>query len=282
VEPVASIPTTVPKPTAIPTRDFPARIAYVVSDSDRVKSIYVADADGQNSRALPANECFNTDPNWSRDGAYIIYQSNCFGSYDIWRMNPAGAEKQVLVGDSNFDEREASLSPNGEQLLYVRWLKGQDYNQNGGIRILTFGGGDISSGLEGRAPEFSPDGTRIAYMSYDGSLWQIFVYDLATRKKTQITNDTTDSRWPAWSPDGTQIAYNSALGGGITTTGIWVIPVEGGDARQIARGGYGRPAWSDTGWILFNSEKGLWIIHPDGTDLTQLTEDSGQAGVWSR
>lgn len=278
----AALPSLTLTPTVIPTKTYPAQIAYMVKESDKVRSIHVADADGQNSRALPVNDCLNTDPNWSKDGTYIIYQSNCFGSYDIRRINPDGTNKGVIVGDSNFDEREASISPDGEQVLYVRWLKGQDYNQNGDIRILTFSGSDISSGLEGRAPEFSPDGTRIAYMSYDGSLWQIFVYDLVTRQKVQITNDNVDHRWPAWSPDGTEIAYNSALGGGITVTGIWIIPATGGDARQILRGNYGRPSWSDTGWILFNSDDGLGIVRPDGTGLEQLTEDNGQAGVWSR
>ena len=271
-----------PRPSAIPTKSFPARIAYVVVDSDKVTSIHVADSTGLNGKALPVNDCLNDEPDWYPDGKSLLYQSNCLGSYDIWSMNDNGSSKQVLIGDGNFEEKEASISPSGNELAYVRYVKGESYNINGDLRILKFGTGDSTTGLQGRGPEYSPDGIRLAYMSFDGTAWQIFVFDFSTGKNEQLTSGNVDSRWPAWSPDGQFIVYSSATGGGNTPTGIWIIPVTGGESTPIASGNYGRPSWSDTNWILFNSVDGLWIIHPDGTGMKQVTEDDGRTGNWSR
>ncbi len=269
-------------PTAIPTKSFPARIAYVIGLPENNGAVYVADATGSNSKDLTGNDCINAEPNWAPDGKSLIYQSNCMGSYDIWRMNGNGRGKQVLLSEGTFDEREARYSPSGAALAYVRHIKGESYNTNGDIRIFEFGGSDASTGLQGRGPVYSPDGSHIAYMSFVGNLWQIFVYDVLAREDTQITFDDNDCRWPAWSPDGKYIVYNSATGGGTTPTGIWIISADGDDPISIASGNNGRPSWSDTGWIIFNSRDGLWMVHPDGSDLHQVTEDNGWAGTWSR
>ena len=52
-------------------------------------------------------------------------------------------------------------------------------------------------------PEFSPDGTRIAYTADPGTpfLFQLFVMDLATRRAVQLTRETVNVHRPAWSPE---------------------------------------------------------------------------------
>lgn len=274
----------VSEPTIVPTtRSFPAIIAYVIGGTTEDKAIYVVDSSGSGRRNLTGDSCDNSEPDWSPDGTSLVYQSNCMGSYDIWRVDSNGNGKDVLFSDSGYDEREPHYSPSGNEVAYVRHDKGESYNTNGDIRIFKFGGNDYSTGVSGRGPVYSPDGNHLAYMSYDGRAWQIFVYDLSIGRNEQITFSDTDCRWPVWSPDGDDIAYNSATGQGTNPTGIWIVSADGGNPVQVtASGNYGRPSWSDTGWIIYNTNDGLWAIQPDGSDSHQLTSDRGWAGTWSR
>jgi len=60
-------------------------------------------------------------------------------------------------------------------------------------------------------PVFSPDGSRIAFVSNrDGSDGNIFVLDIASNKISQVTHDY-QAGYQAWSPDGKTIAYVSFL-----------------------------------------------------------------------
>jgi imidazolonepropionase-like amidohydrolase/Tol biopolymer transport system component len=60
-------------------------------------------------------------------------------------------------------------------------------------------------------PAFSPDGTRIAFVSNrDGSDGNIFLLEISNGKVSQLTHDF-QTLMPAWSPDGKTIAYVSIL-----------------------------------------------------------------------
>jgi len=284
--------TTIEMPTPMPTtaagvittNTLPIRIAYVVGQQEVNSTIFIVDANGASKKRLTNTNCSNAEPDWSPDGTSLVYQSNCSGSYDIWRIGADGKDPHNLIDDGTMDEREPDYSPSGGELAYVRRPKNNNYNSNGDIRIYEFGGRDYSTGLQGRAPVYSPDGSRLAYMSFDGTYWQLFVYNIATRQNVQLTLGNNDARWPAWSPDGESIAYNSATGQGSTPTGIWIVSVDGGYPEAVTgKGNYGRPHWSGTGLILYNDgTDGLWIIQADGLGSPrQITED-GFAGVWSR
>ena len=54
---------------------------------------------------------------------------------------------------------------------------------------------------------FSPDGSRIAFMSHVGSNYDIFVADVATGATTRLTDADGSDGWPSWSPDGATIAF---------------------------------------------------------------------------
>ena len=66
------------------------------------------------------------------------------------------------------------------------------------------------SGLFGQI-RLSPDGKRLVAVKNDPQTGNndIWVYDVATGKGTQITNDNQPDNSPIWSPDGKQVAYVS-------------------------------------------------------------------------
>jgi TolB protein len=58
--------------------------------------------------------------------------------------------------------------------------------------------------LDERAPSISPDGTRIAYVTSDGSLW---LMQVDTRETRQLGAPPTRYGYPTWTPDGRAIVY---------------------------------------------------------------------------
>ncbi len=70
----------------------------------------------------------------------------------------------------------------------------------------------------GAKPVWSPDGSRIAFISVEGDGRQVFVMNADGTDVTKVTSSDTWAAWaPAWSPDGSRIAYEAQ----------WVEPVAG-------------------------------------------------------
>src|SRR4029079_2196863 len=81
-------------------------------------------------------------------------------------------------------------------------------------------------------PNISPDGKRIAAMKNDpqtGNL-DIWVYDIASGKATQITNDTWPDAAPVWSPDGKYVAYVSTRE---SYSSIYRKPADGTGSAEV-------------------------------------------------
>src|SRR5437667_12516153 len=63
-------------------------------------------------------------------------------------------------------------------------------------------------------PAFSPDGSKIAFVSKRDGNYEIYVMEADGTNPRRLTNDPGFDTNPAWSPDGSQIAFNSNRGSG--------------------------------------------------------------------
>ena len=90
-------------------------------------------------------------------------------------------------------------------------------------------------------PTWSPDGTRIAFVSGRDGDDEIFVMNADGTQVRQLTdNDAVDGR-PAWSPDGTRIAFSSPSSSG-NYLEIFVMNADGTDVYSTGQEG-GSPSW---------------------------------------
>jgi dipeptidyl aminopeptidase/acylaminoacyl peptidase len=125
-------------------------------------------------------------------------------------------------------------------------------------------------------PRIAPDGATIAYIQQDmdratyeyrRSIWLVPTEGGAPRRFTAGPNDSA----PRWAADGKYLAFVRAPAGQMKPANkeerergkgkpqIWVIPVDGGEARQVTfmRYGVGEPVWSpDATTLLFCAQTG--------------------------
>jgi TolB protein len=106
------------------------------------------------------------------------------------------------------------------------------------------------------SPAWSPDGTKMAYVSYEKKKPIVFVHTLTTGKRKIVANYKGNNSAPAWSPDGQKLAVVLTYG---ANSQIYTINADGGDLKRItnSRGIDTEPAFSPDGkWIYFSSDRG--------------------------
>ena len=123
-------------------------------------------------------------------------------------------------------------------------------------------------------PDWSPDGTKIAFISNrNGGEYQIYVMDADGKNQTRLTDGPREKRDPDWSPDGGKIAFTVRD----LINHIEVMDADG-DNRVVLERDALVPSWSpDGGKIAFVSGRDggseIYVIGADGQGLERLTDD---------
>lgn len=182
---------------------------------------------------------------------------------------PASAEAKPLIVSTHVDVMPA-YAPDNRRIAFISdrggsfqlWIADGD----GANPILATGSKEsISSD-----PNWSPDGTKIAFSSLSREQGDIYVLEVASGRLNQLTSAESDDWMPRWSQDGRHIYFASDRSG---SWQIWKRAIVGGEPVQVTRRGGRAASESLDGRHLFfarDDTAGIWRMPVDGGPDTLL------------
>ena len=241
---------------------------------------------------LPQVTSGPTSAAWSPDGRELVYSMQ--GS--LWRQRVGSSEAVQLTDGPGYDF-QPDWSRDGQYIAYTSYR-----NDALEIRVFDLETGSsqalVSDGAVHLDPRWSPDGTRLVYVSTAHERrWHVYLLAVhrgrAAGPPARITEDN-DSRLPryyysrfdhylspVWSPDGNELLLVSNRGHVWGSGGIWRGEARAGaplrEIRNEETTWKARPDWSPDGKrVVYSSYLGgqrnqLWLVPSTGGDPFQLT-----------
>lgn len=222
------------------------------------------------------------------------------GGMPVTLVDSPGADTQPAVGTQgqlawiHFNGHDWDLMADGRLVAGEGMYLSPAYSPAGALAaafsgeeetsLFTFSGGQKALLIKGRgglavSPAYSPDGRKLAYVSNESGLGQVYVAPASGGASgVMITSSPVRSTDPAWAPDGSAIAFVAA------ETDICLVSPDGGDLRQLThnQGENAHPSFSPDGtMIVFSSNRNgrhqLFVMNVDGTGQRPLLPGFSQA-----
>jgi hypothetical protein len=219
------------------------RFAFFRQTGTLTADVFVADANGGHlTNVTRGGSKFSWAPDWSPDGARIVYVASDRDVEQLVTIRPDGSDPRGVPGtatDPNAQLRGPRWAPDGDFIGYTR---------SGDIHVIRpDGSGDrvVLPNASGLA--WSPNGRRMAF-TRDGDL-ALADSDGSNVVLVTHTPNAIEAN-AAFSPDGSKLVYTSLDNAPRGEQGpgdhMYLTDAEGGDRREIygprRAGGWG-PAW---------------------------------------
>ncbi|MCU1725964.1 Tol-Pal system beta propeller repeat protein TolB [Pseudomonas sp. 7P_10.2_Bac1] len=259
---------------------LPDDIAEIVGNDLR-NSGYYAPIPKQNMISQPTQASEVIFRDWKALGAQYVMVGNIvpaggrlqvqYALFNVSTEQPvltgsvSGTTEQLrdmahYISDQSFEKLTGIRGAFSTRLLYVTAERASTNNTRYTLQRSDYDGARAVTLLQSRepilSPRFAPDGKRIAYVSFEQKRPRIFVQNIDTGHREQVTNFEGLNGAPAWSPDGSKLAFVLSKDG---NPDIYVMNMA---SRQLTRVTNGpgintEPFWGKDGsTIYFTSDRG--------------------------
>jgi Tol biopolymer transport system component len=177
--------------------------------------IYVMNADGTDVRRLTTSRYVDEWPAWSPDGSTIVYDnggktpndSGCAPTKEIYTVPASGGTPKRLSHNDVSDSQPSYSAAGGGGFVIA-------FNHDGQIWVMNADGSGAQglADVSGNTPRLSPDGSKIAFTTYNG-----FAYDATlgsvSRSVPTFSVQVLDRRTGRITPVGQQLWTASDVNG---------------------------------------------------------------------
>lgn len=195
------------------------------------------------------------------------------------------------ISDIIYEKLTGNIGVFGTRIAYVTSARNSDNKKMYKLQVADADGHNpktIASSTEPlMSPAWSPDGEKIAYVSFEKKAAAIYVQTLASGQRVKVASYPGINGAPSWSPDGTRLALTLSKGG---SPDIYVLNLSDRSLRRLTKN-YAidtEPVWSPDGQnVVFTSDRGgrpqLYMIPVYGGRVKRLTfeGDYNARGVFS-
>jgi Tol biopolymer transport system component/serine/threonine protein kinase len=246
-----------------------------------VGDIFLVVAEGGEPRRLTTDNKQISGLSWSVDGSDIIFSSVRGGNNGLWRIPIAGGQPELIMSGDFID---VTVSRQGNRLAYTKEVYDTNIWRASLSSPTTIAGTPvklIASTYGDDSPQYSPDGSKIAFASTRTGNEEIWLCSSDGSGLLQLTNfNGSPTGSPRWSPDSKQIVFDSTAEG---SRDIYVISIGGEKPRRLTTYTADEvlPSWSRDGkWIYFGSHQTgkseVWKIPAEGGQAIQVTKQGGR------
>ena len=287
------------------------RIAFLGAQGNH-RGLFVLDAANAVATPITGEDESVLWAAWSPDGSQVAYILEGSGPrYAIVVAKADGSDPVTLVeaedtGAVGADVIDLAWSPDGSRIAYSGRVV-EDGVARRTILIVNADGSGAPVALQGLwvSVAWAPHAERLLAVGFPQIGTHEGQFDLFTIRPdgsdpVQLTDDEAGEHEPSWSPDGTEIVF--ATGESDLAQDVFVMNANGSDVRQLTdwEGLDLLPVWSPDGlWITFTSDRdatpaqqesnrsgeaifsglSLYVMHPDGSDVTRVLESDAALPV---
>ncbi len=242
------------------------------------QDLFIVPTTGGQPRQLTSDGVVINCLAWAPSGDYIYFVPVRPPNQTIVRRIPADGGRQEIVSTGSKDISNIAISPDGKKMVYAedtRHWKIWSVLPDGqpGHKVL-------DSDFTEFFPQFSPDGSRIAFQTDRTGKYEIWTMARDGRDLRQITETPYSASAPQFSPDGSRIVFNQKESDDFAN---YIVAATGGTPKRITPPGLKEdlPVWSPDGRSIYfasnrSGTRNIWRMDGDGTsEPVQLTKNGG-------
>jgi TolB protein len=253
--------------------------------SSNISHLFLMNRDGSKQRLLTRG----SSGTWSPDGRKIAFHASASGTGLPIKPDPGAAttDSDIFVLDVEDlldDDRkpknitnsaqaiddDPDWSPDGKKIVFMSHDVNDDHSNpiTAEMYVMNANGrGEPKKRLtynaeEERAPDWSPDGTRIVFMCRRGQplpggvlpTFEICVMNADGTDQTQLTVNSVGDLTPSWSPDGQQIVFHRPVAG--QGNQLWMMNANDGTGQTQLTSPPGINLFANWGEIKVRKGKG--------------------------